>query len=271
MLLCALLWSTSGFLIKLTSWHPALIAGGRCMLAAAVLLALRFFSREPKVGWRKIPLLFVSGICYAVTMILFVIANKLTASANAIMLQYTAPIWTCLLSWLFLREKPHWEHWTALAMVGAGMFLVFRSGLAAGSLLGDSIALVSGFAFGASSVVMRAKKDGSPADIMISAHLITAAFAIPFFIMYPPAMTAGNIISIFFMGIIQIGLASALFVYGIRRVTAVQAVLITTIEAVMNPLWVLLVTGERPTTSVIAGGSMIVAAVIFSSVAGRRR
>jgi drug/metabolite transporter (DMT)-like permease len=204
-------------------------------------------------------------------MILFVIANKLTASANAILLQYTAPVWACLLGWFFLREKPHWEHWAALLIVSGGMFLVFRSGLAGGSLLGDCLALASGLSFAANSVIMRAQKDGSPADIMICAHIITTAFSIPFFIMYPPSLSPGNMASMLFMGIVQIGAASALFAYGIRRISAVQAMLTAAIEPVLNPVWVLLVTGERPALSVIAGGSVIVGAVVFSSFAGKER
>jgi drug/metabolite transporter (DMT)-like permease len=269
-LFCAVLWSTSGLFIKLVDWHPALIAGGRSFLAVGVLLLLRLLSREPKVPWRKIPFLFVSGLCYAVTMILFVVANKLTASANAILLQYTAPIWACLLGWFLLGEKPRRAQWAALGLVSAGMFLVFRSGLAAGSLLGDSLALISGLSFGANSVVMRAPKDGSPADIMICAHIITAVFAVPFFALYPPALSAGSIASVLFMGIFQIGAASALFVYGIRRISAVQAMLTAAIEPVLNPLWVLAVTGERPGLSVITGGCVIVGAVVFSALAGRK-
>ena len=269
--LCAALWSTSGLFIKLVDWHPALIAGGRSFLAVLVLLLLRLFSRQRPVAAAKIPLLAASGLGYAVTMILFVFANKLTASANVILLQYTAPVWACLLAWFFLREKPRWEHWAALVMVSGGMFLVFRSGLAGGSLLGDCLALASGFCFAANSVIMRAQKDENPADIMICAHIITAAFSIPFFCIYPPALNAGTIASILFMGIFQIGAASALFAYGIRRISAVQAMLTAAIEPVLNPVWVLLVTGERPALSVIAGGSVIVGAVVFSSVIGRGR
>ncbi|GHV95988.1 membrane protein [Spirochaetia bacterium] len=264
-LLCAILWSTSGLFIKLVDWHPALIAGSRSILAVLVLFALRRFSRRKRITRQKLIPLFVSGLWYAITMILFVIANKLTSSANVILLQYTAPVWACLLGWLLLREKPHWEHWGALILVSLGMFLVFRGGLAGGSHLGDILALLSGISFGANSVVMRMQKDENPADIMICAHIITALFSIPFFFIYPPTLNGGNIISILFMGIVQIGVASALFSYGICRVSAVQAMLTATIEPVLNPVWVLLVTGEKPALSVIAGGAVIVLAVVFSS------
>jgi len=272
-LLCAVLWSTSGLFIKLVDWHPVVISGSRSILAAIFLFILRRLQPGPKMTLNKAPALALCGLCYAATMIFFVIANKLTASANAILLQYAAPVWAALLGWFFLRERPHWENWCALILVSAGMFLVFSGGLAAGSMLGDMLALASGIAFGANSVVMRARKNDNPADIMFFAHIVCVIFSVPFFFLHPPSITAHNLLSIAFMGIVQIGLASALFAYGIRRIPAVQAMLTATIEPVLNPVWVLLVTGERPTFSVLAGGAVILAAVAFSSTlsALRRR
>jgi drug/metabolite transporter (DMT)-like permease len=274
-LLCAILWSTSGLFIKLVDWHPMVIAGSRSILAAAFLFVLRRFfgSKIPPMSLREVPVLAVCGLCYAATMIFFVIANKLTASANAILIQYAAPVWAALLAWFFLKEKPHWENWCALVLVSMGMFMVFSGGLAAGSLLGDACALVSGIAFGANSVVLRAKKDGNPADSMFFAHIICVLCSLPFFFLYPPTINAHNLLCISFMGIVQIGVASALFAYGIRRIPAVQAMLTSAIEPVLNPTWVLLVTGERPTLSVISGGAVILVAILFSSIlsALRRR
>jgi drug/metabolite transporter (DMT)-like permease len=277
-----LLWSTSGLFIKLIDWHPVVIAGSRSILAAMLLLALRAFSQRRKSGTEnyavsekikfdkdtvvKVLTLAAFGLCYASTMILFVIANKLTASANAILLQYMAPVWAALLGWIVLRERLKWEHWCALFLVAVGMSFVFSGGLAKGSLLGDMTALVSGITFGANSVVLRLKKDSNPADILISSHIICALFSIPFFFLYPPVINTGNIMSILFMGIFQIGMASALFAYGIKRITAVQAMLTATIEPVLNPVWVFAVTGEKPTFSVVIGGCLIIAAVIFPAV-----
>lgn len=273
---CAVLWSSSGLFIKLMDWHPMVIAGSRSILACMVLLALRIRSRDTSVtqlSLNNVPSLAACGLCYAATMITFVIANKLTASANVIMLQYTAPVWAALLGWLFLREKPNWEHWCALVLVSMGMFMVFSSALESGSITGNILALLSGIVFGANSVVLRANKDKSPADILLFANLICFACTIPFFFMYPPSLTIYNIACILFMGIIQIGSASALFAYGIKRVLALQAMLICSIEPVLNPVWVLLVTGERPAFSALIGGGIILCAVLFSSMisALRRR
>ena len=272
--MCAVLWSTAGLFIKLIPWHPLVIAGGRSFLAAVFLIVFRQITMKKELSMEKKPLspfiLFGGGLNYALTMILFVIANKLTTSANAILLQYAAPIWAALLGWLFLKEKPYWQQWVSLTMVGGGMLLFFSNSLGGGALTGDILAFISGITFGANAVFMRKAKDHSPIDVMICANIMAAIASIPFFILHPPEITPGSILSILFLGFIQIGLAVALFSYGIKKVTSVQSMLIATIEPVLNPVWVLLVTGEVPLKSAILGGSIIVLAVIFSSLASRQ-
>jgi drug/metabolite transporter (DMT)-like permease len=272
--LCAVLWSTSGLLIKLVDWHPVIIAGSRSFLAVFFLLGARFLSRRRKetgAGAGRNRHIIAGGLAYAATMISFVIANKLTASANAILLQYTAPVWASILGWLLIREKPRWEHWGALILVMGGLVLFFREGLAGGAFWGDSLALLSGLFFGANSVFMRMQKDGNPADSMLLAHIICAAVSVPFVFIHPPVLNPANMAATVFMGIFQIGLASLLFAFGIKRVRALEAMLIAMIEPVLNPLWVLAITGERPSASALLGGSVIIAAVLFSSVIGRGR
>jgi drug/metabolite transporter (DMT)-like permease len=283
-LLCAILWSTSGLFIRLVDCHPMVIAGSRSFFAVLFMLALRLFfpfrkntasSKAVilKTLIKEAPILGAYGLGYACTMILFVIANKLTASANAIMLQYTAPVWAALLGWIFLRERPRSEHWAAMALVGLGMFFVFQGGFAAGSFLGDILALASGVLFAANPVLLRAREDKNPADIMLFSHITCALISVPFFFLHPPAPSAKYFLSVIYMGIFQLGMASALFAYGIRRISAVQAMLTATIEPVLNPVWVLLALGERPALSVIAGGGIIISAVVLSSTlsALRRR
>jgi drug/metabolite transporter (DMT)-like permease len=146
-----------------------------------------------------------------------------------------------------------------------GMLLVFSSGLAAGAFLGDMLALLSGIAFAGNSVVLRAHKDRNPADIFIFSHIICFIISFPFFFLYPPSFTVNSLLCIGLMGIFQIGLASALFAYGIKRVSAVQSMITATIEPVLNPVWVLLAVGERPALNAIAGGMVILLAVLSSS------
>jgi len=273
-LLTALLWSTSGLFIKLLDMHPMLIALARSLVAAVFMLIVRSFGRKRGDGVKvkSQPFPFWGGATvYALTMVTFVIANKHTTSANAILLQYTAPIWAALLAWMLIREKPRWEHWGALLLVFAGLVIFFHDGLGSGALLGDSLALFSGLTFGATTVFLRMMKDGNPQDSLILAHVLCAAAGIPFIFIVPPSITTSSVLIILFMGVIQLGMASVLYSYGMRHTSAVQAMLTAIIEPVFNPVWVLLVTGERPTANALAGGAIIVAAVIASSLIGGRR
>ncbi|MDR0710543.1 MAG: DMT family transporter [Spirochaetaceae bacterium] len=275
--LCAVLWSTSGLFIKLVNAHPMVISGARSFLAALVLLAFRLLQPpyrgdvlETTGGGRAANpdrlFTLLGGLAYAATMILFVIANKLTSSANAILLQYSAPVWAAVLGWAIAGEKPLREHWAALVLVLLGLFVFFRDSLGGGNILGDIIALISGICFGFNSVAMRRIKHGNPADSMLFAHIITFAVCSPFFFLYTPRPDTGMTLSILFMGIFQIGIASRLFAYGIMRITAVQAMLTAMAEPLLNPVWVLLVTGERPSASALIGGAIIIVSVSASTV-----
>jgi len=267
----AFLWSTSGLLIKLIPWHPIVITGGRSIITALFLLAVRLID-PPKSGVKNSPLPFwACAIAYSLTLITFVTANKLTTSANAIMLQYGAPIWAALLGWYLLKEKPHWEHWGALVLIICGLFLFFRNSLGSGAFLGDSLAIISGVLFGAHSVLLRVMKDGNPRDALLMAHLITAIVSIPFMILYPPLLSVSTILPIIFMGVVQLGFASVFFTYGLKRISAIQAMLIATAEPVFNPVWVLIFIGEKPSVSALMGGGIIISAVVISSIIGARR
>jgi drug/metabolite transporter (DMT)-like permease len=103
-------------------------------------------------------------------MILFVTANKLTSSANAILLQYSAPIWAALFGWVLAKEKPRTGHWIALGAVLVGLLLFFREGLAGGAFFGDCLATLAGISFGLYSVFMRMQGEGNPAKALILSH-----------------------------------------------------------------------------------------------------
>lgn len=269
--ICAILWSSSGLFIKIIDWNPMAIAGIRSFIAFLFMLFVRQSKRRKNTARSK-PFPFVmGGVSYAATMVLFVIANKLTASANVILLQYTAPVWAALLGWLIAKEKPRLEHWGALLAVSVGLMLFFKDGLTQGSMLGNAIAVLSGICFGAYSVFMRLQKDGNTEDSIILSHAIAFMFCLPFIVANPPKFDTVSAFSILALGLVQIGLASLFFAYGIRRVSAVQAMLTAVVEPVLNPVWVFVVTAETPGASALAGGAVILTAVIASSLLGIRR
>jgi drug/metabolite transporter (DMT)-like permease len=131
--------------------------------------------------------------------------------------------------------------------------------------------MFSGIFFGAHSVVLRMMKDGNPRDSMILGHGINFIISIPFLFLFPPDVNLGSVLPILFLGIFQIGCASLLFAYGTSRISAIQVMIITMIEPVLSPLWVFLAIGEKPSSSTLIGGLIIIAAVAGSSIIGKRR
>jgi drug/metabolite transporter (DMT)-like permease len=280
--LCAVLWSTSGLFIKIIPWHPMVIAGGRSLIAALFILGIRRLGRtgrdpdarrslDRQLTRQQRRWVVLAALSYTATMISFVVANKMTASANVILLQYIAPVWAALFGWGIAKEKPGTEHWVALVAVALGLYLFFKDGLGGGSFAGDAIAMLSGLTFALYSVFMRLQKHGRPENAIILAHILTAVIGLPFIFSSPPILTLGSGAAMLALGIVQIGMASLLFAYAIRRISAVQAMLTAMVEPVLNPVWVFLATGEQPGASVLTGGAVILGAVLMSSLAGFRR
>jgi len=263
----AFLWSLAGLLIKLVDWNPFAIACGRSVVAAVFLL---LWIRKPKFTF-SMPQIG-AAVASSATMFLFIYANKATTAANAILLQYGSPIFTAILGAFLLKEKPRAEHWVAFAMVAGGMALFFMGDIGGGSLAGNLAAIAAGVTFAAYFVFMRMQKDGSPLESNLLAHAITAivGFVVALF-MPAPQFSLKAAAAIGALGVFQIGLAAVLLSWGIKRVNAIQGSIIAGLEPVFNPLWVFLALGERPGPNALAGGAVIIAAVVGSSIVTARR
>lgn len=264
---CAFCWSLAGVFIKLVPWNATLIAGSRSLIASVFLL---IWLKKPHFHWSFAQV--GAAVLNAVTMSLFIYANKATTAANAILLQYSAPVFTAIAGALILKEKPKIEQLVAFVFVALGMGIFFIKNVGGGSLLGNIAAASSGLTFGLYFVLMRMQKDGSPLESILLSHWITAAVMLPLSLFFPPPqITAVSLLAIFGLGILQIGVASILFAFGIKRVSAVQGILVTVVEPGFSPLWVFLVMGEIPGLNSIVGGLIIVVAVTAASVITARR
>jgi drug/metabolite transporter (DMT)-like permease len=250
----ALFWSTGGFLIKWVDWHPLAISGMRSAIGAAVLFAV-FRPRRFTWSWLQLG----AAVAYAATVTLFVVANKTTTAANAILLQYTAPVHVALFGAWFLGEKPRRLDWIALTLVLGGMVLFFLEDLSMTGLWGNLAALASGLSFAWLALFLRRQKEGSPVEAILFGNLLAALIGLPFMLQSSP--TDAGWLGLTLLGVFQVGLPYALFARAIREVTALEAMLIPTIEPVLNPLWVLLLLGEAPGRLALLGGAIILTAV----------
>lgn len=255
LLVCvAIMWSTSGFCIKQIDWNPMAIAGARSGIAALTIFALR---RKTKIYWNAA--MMIGALGYALMLLSFVISLKLTTSANAIMLQYTAPIYVAIFAAIFLREKPQFYDYLTIGAVICGMLLFFRDQMEPGGMTGNLVAIFSGVMSAIVAVSMRKQKNGSPfASVLIGNAL---AFICGAFFMFNGSPAASGWLIIILLGCMQIGVPSVLYSVAIKHVTALEASVITMVEPLLNPVWVFLIIGERPGKWAIAGGCVILLAI----------
>jgi drug/metabolite transporter (DMT)-like permease len=260
---CALLWSTGGFLIKSVGLHPLAISGGRSLFALLFFLVLR-----GRPAWSRDPAFVGAIIAYAATLTAFTSATSLTTAANAILLQYSSPVFVCLFEWLLYRERPKWPDVVVIILVLGGLTLFFFDNLAgqpapAGFLpqLGNFLGLLAGCCFGLLAVLMRRiQTSGQPASsVLVWGNLLCVLAALPFLFRQVP--TASDLLGLALLGTIQIGLAYLLYMFALRQVTALELILVPVIEPLLNPVWVYLLLGEKPGLNALIGGAIVLISI----------
>jgi drug/metabolite transporter (DMT)-like permease len=205
-------------------------------------------------------------------MLLFVSANKTTTAANAIILQYFAPVLTVFVSAVLIKERARIEHFIALPLVAAGMIIMFFDELGGGRMFGNILGIMSAVTFSFYFVFMRMQKDGSPLESILLSHWLTAGICLIISFFLPlPHITSKALIAMAVLGVVQVGLSAILFSVAIKRISAVQANLVAVIEPVFNPVWVFFAIGEAPGTKTLIGGSIIILAVTLASIITARR
>ena len=255
LLMAALSWSLGGLLIKSVDWNPLAISGMRSAIASLVIL---IYLRRPRFTWSAAQI--GGALFYAATVILFVAANRMTTAANAILLQYGAPVYVALWGRRLLGERTARSDWLAVAAVLGGMTLFFMDELEAGSMAGNIVAVGSGLAFAMLILFLRKQKDASPLESCLLGNIFAAGIGFPFMLQSVPG--PGSWAGLIILGTVQVGLAYILYTIAIKGVTALEASLIPVIEPILNPLWVFLALGEVPGNWALVGGAVILTTML---------
>ena len=264
-LLAALLFSTGGAVIKLTTLTSWEIAGLRSLVAAVVLFILL-----PEARRLASPQAWLAGIAYAATLVLFVLATKLTTSASAIFLQSTAPLWLLCLGPLLLREKNQPRDFALGGVMAAGMACSFLdpstgTSLAPNPPLGNALATASGLTWAATVITLRGasrREGGSSLPVVTAGNLLAFAISLPFMLPLEP-VDRHDLLAILYLGIFQVGLAYVFLNRGMRHVPAFESAVLVLLEPAVNPVWTLLLLGERPGPLTVVGGLLILTSTLL--------
>lgn len=269
----AFLWSTSGLFIKILSTGPYQIAMYRSLIAAITVFFLVLI-KDKKVKIDTDIISVLSWFSYAGILIFFVVANRLTKAANVIFLQFTAPIYLLFLEPLFLKVKFRLKNLITIVITITGMSLFFFGQLEPGDLIGNILGITAGICFAFFSLFVKWKKQLHKSENTISS-IIVGNFLV-FLICFPIVinelgLSLTDLIILIYMGAIQIGISYTIFNAGLKYVSATESIIIATMEAVFNPIWVFFGVGEVPSVFAIAGSIVIMSAILIHNFTGDRR
>jgi drug/metabolite transporter (DMT)-like permease len=256
----AFLWSTGGLFIKWNTLSGLELSFCRSLFA---MITVAILTRREGFGLNSVSA--TASVLYAVLLVLFVLSTKATTAANAIFLQYTAPVYVLIFEPIIYKEKFRPRDLITVLVCLGGMALFFVGQLRPQDIAGNIMALASGLCFAFYFLLLRhpRAREVNRASSVIYGNLLAVIALVPWGL---PALLNINLhdaLIVSYLGVVQLGIAYAFFTEGMARgVRSLDAGIICYIEPVLNPVWVFLVLGERPSRWALLGGTIIVVAVI---------
>ena len=258
MVACSVLWSIAGIFIKLIPWNGLVIAGIRSGIASLTILVYFAFAKL-KVRMNKRILLH--AICLGSLCSLFVMANKLTTAANAIIIQYTCPIFLMLITGIVLKQKLRGMDILSSVLTFAGVGLCFIEGIEGGHIAGNLVALSTGVLM---ALMLLCSGNGSEEERMngiLWGHFFAFLIGLPAIIITPPEITFKPVFYIVILGIFQLGIPYILLIRASKTCSPLACSLISSIEPLLNPMWVAIFDGEMPGPMALIGGIIVIVSV----------
>lgn len=268
MITTALLWSIGGIFIKIIPWNPLAIAGLRGLIGGLVMyLYLRIRGIKPILSKDTLKIAFaLAGVCST-----FVAANKLTTAANAIVIQYCAPVYVLLYIAFVQKKKLRPLDIAVVPITILGVSLCFIGQIGKGRLIGDAVAVISGLFFAAMFISSEGVSEQTRASGILQGQFLTALIGLPVLFATNPVFTPQAIGGILILGVFQIGLAYVLYSVAIRSAPLLTCSLLAVLEPLLNPVWVFLFAGENPGVWSLVGGVVVVATITLWYVLDARR
>jgi len=249
--------------MKYIPWNGMAINGARNMLCLLVIGGYILFTKHKLVINRPV---LLGALSIAVTMSLYSIANKMTTAGNAIILQFTAPIWVMVFSVLVLKQKPTGLDIAAAVLVLAGVLFFFIDSLSAGNMLGNLLALVSGVTY-VGVFTMQSMEGADSLSSTFFGLCINIIIGIPFMIAQDYSTTTVTAwIALLVLGIVQQGCSYIFLNKGLATTPPIAASLISGIEPVLNPTLVAIFYGEYLTPLALIGAAIVLVTILGYNV-----
>ena len=268
MLICAALWSTGGIFIKLLPWNGFAVAGLRSLIAGATMGLYMLLKKYRFVLSRRT---FLSGVFTACVYTCFVLANKLTTAANAIVLQFTSPVFIVIFSALFFHKKIRRADLAAVLFTLLGVALFFFDQLKPGYILGNCVAIVAGMFMAGMFVTVGEMQGEERFSAIFIGQMLTFLVGLPFVIATKPELTAQTLGCILALGVFQLGISYILYVKASVYCPPLACCLLGAVEPLLNPVWVFLFDGERPGFFALIGSVIVIVSVTLWCILGKEK
>lgn len=266
MLIASILFSTGGILCKLIPWSPLAINGVRNLLGG-LLIGAYLLATHHKLRFNfKI---LIGAICMCGVTTLFIVANKLTTAANAIVLQYSAPIWIIILSALILKKKPKALEIITILVVLVGIVFFFLDGISAGNTWGNIAAIIAGV-FYAGLFLLNSLPGADALSALFIGQLGTGIILSPL-VFKETDFSAVPVIAVVALGIFQVGLAYIFFNLATSHTSPVTASIINGVEPILSSVLVAVFWGEMLSPLALVGAVIVIAAILAYNIINARR
>ena len=265
MLLCAALWSIAGIFMKLLPWNGFAVASIRSLIAGATIAGYMALRRIPL---SVTPRTLKAGVMTGCVYLCFACANKLTTAANAIVLQFVAPVFVVIFSAIFLKQKIRRADLAVVLCTLLGIALFFFDRLEPGYVLGNLVAIASGVFMAGMFLLVGEIRGEERFSALLIGQSFTFLVGLPFVFLTKPVFTGTAIVSILVLGVFQLGLSYVLYGIAAENCPPLACSLLSALEPLLNPVWVFLFDGERPGLFALIGAVIVIGSITVWSVHG---
>lgn len=258
MAITAVMWSIGGVLVKFIPWHPVTIVGFRALITVGIIgLYMKIVKMRIVFTKRSITI----GVILCANAFCYIIATKLTTAANAVVLQFTTPIYLLIYQAVFKKQKLRVADILVVVFTLGGISLFFIEQVGGGSLLGNCVALLSGMVFAGLLVTTAGVTEEVRLSGLFYGDIFAAIIGVPTYFVFDSPTTSPVILAVLILGVFQLGIPYIIYSKAAKLATPLTCSLISALEPLCNPIWVYLFIGENPGYWALIGGSIVIASV----------